>query len=90
LKFAQIAVNSLQRPLQESIMRLTIIALALLPSAALSQSAPQSAPSQSCPVGMVWNADAQNCMMAANGSSPLEGLSDHVGCKGDAAREVTS
>ncbi|MFT6076097.1 MAG: hypothetical protein ACJAZ1_003029 [Yoonia sp.] len=71
-------------------MRLIIIALVFLPSAALSQSAPQTAPSQSCPVGMDWNADAQNCMMAANGSSPLDGLSDHVGCQGDAARAVTS
>jgi hypothetical protein len=70
-------------------MRLKIIALALLPSAALSQSAPQT-PSQSCPVGMVWNAEAQNCMMAANGASPLDGLSDHVGCQGDTTRAVTS
>ena len=71
-------------------MRLMVIALVLLPGAAMSQSAPQTAPGQSCPVGMVWNADAQNCMVAANGSSPLGGLTDHVGCSGDAAREVTS
>jgi hypothetical protein len=71
-------------------MRLIIIALALLPSAAMSQSAPEAAPNQSCPVGMVWNTEAQNCMAATNGSSPLDGLSDHVGCQGEAAREVTS
>ena len=71
-------------------MRLTIIALALLPTAALSQSAPEAAPNQSCPVGMVWNAEAQTCAAAANGSTPLDGLSDHVGCESGTAREVTS
>lgn len=74
-------------------MRLTVIALCLLPCGAMAQSTPslpEAQPGQSCPVGMAWNADLQSCVQAAGGASPLDGLPGHVGCESDTARAATS
>ena len=71
-------------------MRLTVIALIMLPMSALAQDASTDAPQQSCPVGMTWDADGQSCIVAADGSSPLQELPGHVGCGKSAARQVTS
>lgn len=71
-------------------MRLTIIALSMLPFAAVAQEATDTAPTQNCPVGMVWDGAAQNCAIAANDTSPFDSLPGHVGCKGDVPRQVMS
>jgi hypothetical protein len=77
-------------------MRLTILALAMLPMAAQAQNTTVPAPtaplaqSQSCPVGMAWDTAAQSCATATDTASPMKGLSDRGGCNYGAAREVTS
>ena len=71
-------------------MRMTIIALSMLPFAAFAEGTTEADINQSCPVGMVWDGSAQNCTLASNDTSPLGGMDGHVGCHGDAAREVTS
>lgn len=77
-------------------MRLTILAFAVLPIAAHAQNAELTAPtaplaqSQSCPVGMTWDAGAQSCAVASEGTSPIQGLPGQVGCHTGTAREVMS
>lgn len=78
-------------------MRLTILAFALLPAAAYAQETtlpvPQApaAQTQSCPVGMVWDADAAACALASGGTSPINDLSIDTDCGGHTApREVMS
>lgn len=74
-------------------MRLTVLALTLLPVAAHAQDTTQPTPTeplaqaQSCPVGMAWDAGANACAMATQAASPLKSGS---GCSYGAAREVTS
>lgn len=77
-------------------MRLTILAFALLPMAATAQEATVPAPteplaqSQSCPVGMAWDAGMAACAQVTETASPLKGLGEGSGCNYGAAREVTS
>ena len=77
-------------------MRLTVLALAMLPMAAHAQNTPVPAPteplaqSQSCPVGMAWDATALACTMATDTASPMKDLSTGAGCNYGAAREVMS
>ncbi len=77
-------------------MRLTILAVALFPMAAIGQEATIPAPtepiaqSQSCATGMSWDAAAQACVEVAETASPMKGLSGGSGCNYGAAREVTS
>ncbi|MDA9980028.1 hypothetical protein N9E38_01155 [Yoonia sp.] len=77
-------------------MRLTVLALALLPIAAQAQSTTTPTPTeplaqaQSCPVGMAWNAGAGACTEATDAASPLKGLGGPSGCSHGAAREVMS
>ena len=77
-------------------MRLTVLALTLLPVAAHAQSTTLPAPtepltqSQRCPVGMAWDAGLNACAQVADKSSPLDHLGMGVGCEHGAAREVTS
>lgn len=64
-------------------MRLTIIALALLPMAAHAQSTGDAdAAPQSCPVGMVWDSGAGACTKAADGGSPFDSIPDRSNCRG--------
>ena len=71
-------------------MRHLILVLSLLPVSAFAQDASDDGAGQSCPVGMVWDGSAQSCAVASNQSTPLGGLDGHVGCHGDATREVMS
>ena len=75
-------------------MRLTVLALTLLPVAAHAQSTTLPAPteplaqSQSCPVGMTFDATAGACTMADEQvATPLKSGS---GCSYGAHREVMS
>ena len=77
-------------------MRLTVLALAMLPMAAHAQNTTLPAPtepvaqSQSCPVGTAWSEAAGACAEVADATSPMKGLSGGSGCNYGAAREVTS
>ncbi len=77
-------------------MRLTVLAVALMPMAAYAQDTTLPAPteplaqSQSCPVGMVWSDAAGACDVAGEGSSPVTDLGMPAGCEHGAAREVMS
>lgn len=78
-------------------MRLTVLAFAILPMAAHAQETTLPTPqapvgqSQSCPVGMVWDADAAACAVASGGASPINDLSIDTDCGGHVApREVMS
>ncbi len=77
-------------------MRLTVLALTLLPMAAQAQNTTVPAPSeplaqaQSCPVGMSWDAGSGACAEATDAASPLNGLSGKSGCNYGAAREIMS
>lgn len=69
-------------------MRLTLLALAMMPCTAFAQEATDQ--SQSCPVGMAWSDTAGACAEAAGANSPLDGLGTHSGCNEGATREVMS
>ncbi len=78
-------------------MRLTVLAFVLLPVAAQAEEnvmtlpTDQAAQSQSCPVGMIWNAEANACAMNVQTSRPMDRLGEPGGCASEhAAREVTS
>jgi hypothetical protein len=75
-------------------MRLTILAFALLPAVAQAQNttvvAPDTSVAQSCPVGMSWDADAQSCGLASEGTTPIDGLPGGASCHTGTAREVMS
>jgi hypothetical protein len=75
-------------------MRLTVLALTLLPIAAQAQNTATPvdplAQAQSCPVGMAWDAGAGTCAEATDTASPLKGLGGPSGCSHGAAREVMS
>ena len=77
-------------------MRLTVLALTLLPVAAQAQNTTLPTPTepvaqaQSCPVGMSWDAAAGACADMADGHSPMQALGGKSGCNYGAAREVTS
>ena len=75
-------------------MRLTVLALALLPMSAVAQDVTLPAPTepvaQSCAVGMTWDTGAQACVEAAETASPMKDLSSGSGCNYGAAREVMS
>ena len=78
-------------------MRLTVIALALLPATAFAQEAviplppEEAAQSQSCPAGMFWNTETAACTMPVQSSRPIDRMGEPGGCEsGHAAREVTS
>ena len=78
-------------------MRFTVLAFVLCPLAAQAQDttitlpADDVAQSQSCPVGMVWSAEANACAIAAQSGRPMDMLGEPGGCaSGHAAREVTS
>jgi hypothetical protein len=76
-------------------MRLTLFVLVMLPIGAQAQettSAPAAplAQSQSCPVGMAWDATAQVCAMSHDGASPMKDLSNGSNCNYSAPREVMS
>ena len=78
-------------------MRLAIIALALMPAAAMAQETtitiPPAAPvaqTQTCPQGFVWDADAGNCAVTTQSARPTDMLGEPAGCGHSAAREVTS
>lgn len=75
-------------------MRLTVLAIAMLPAAAFAQETTLPAPTepvaQSCAVGMTWDAGAQACVELAETASPMKDLSHGSGCNYGAAREVTS
>ena len=79
------------------LISLTLFAIALMPAAAVAQETTITIPtepvaqSQTCPVGFAWDADAGNCALVAQSSSPVDMLGGPAGCgKGHAAREVTS
>ena len=77
-------------------MRLTVLALTILPFAAQAQETTLPAPSeplaqsQACPVGMTWNAAAQACGIGGDATTPAQSLPGQSGCSGSMAREVTS
>ncbi len=77
-------------------MRLTALAIAMLPVGAFAQETTLPAPTepvaqaQSCPVGMTWSDTAGACADAAGATSPVNNLGDHSGCNYGAVREVTS
>lgn len=77
-------------------MRLTILALAMLPATAFAQETNVPAPtapvaqSQSCPIGMAWSDAAGACAEAVDSASPMKGLPGQGGCNHGAAREVMS
>ena len=78
-------------------MRLTVLAFVLLPVAAQAQEnvitlpTKEAAQSQSCPVGMIWNTEANACDMTVQTSRPMDRLGEPGGCSSEhAAREVTS
>lgn len=77
-------------------MRLTVLALTLLPMAATAQNTTLPAPteplaqSQSCPVGTTWDAASSACAEVTEAASPMKGLGGDSGCNYGAAREVTS
>jgi len=76
-------------------MRLTVLALTLLPFAAHAQNTTITptqplAQAQSCPVGMSWDASAGACAAATEANSPMKGLKGSSGCSYGAAREVMS
>ena len=77
-------------------MRLTVLALAMLPVTAFAQETTLPAPtepvaqSQGCPVGMAWDDAAGACAAAANASSPLKSMGGQSGCSHNATREITS
>lgn len=73
-------------------MRLTVLALAMLPAAAFAQNTTLPAPtepvaqSQTCPAGTAWDANAGACASTSQSAVPAMGS----GCSFSAAREVTS
>jgi len=69
-------------------MRLTVLALTLLPFAAQAQSTTDQ--TQTCPVGMTWDGAAGACTMANEAGSLLDGLKERSGCSHGANREVMS
>ncbi|MEM8538527.1 MAG: hypothetical protein AAGF56_11795 [Pseudomonadota bacterium] len=80
-------------------MRLTVLALALLPAAAHAQSTTLPAPTpaeplaqtQSCPAGTSWDASAGACAEMSEVASPLKATGSHSGCSyGATARDVMS
>ena len=77
-------------------MRLTLFALAMLPLGAQAQETTTPAPveplaqSQSCPVGMAWDATAQACAMSHDSASPMNDLPAGSDCNYGAPREVMS
>ncbi|MFO8127457.1 hypothetical protein [Yoonia sp.] len=74
-------------------MRLTVLALAMLPMAAFAQNTTLPAPTepvaqgQSCPAGTAWSDAAGACAAVTEAATPANGKS---GCGYSAAREVTS
>ena len=77
-------------------MRLTVLAIAMLPLEAFAQETTLPAPTeptaqaQSCPVGMTWSDTAGACADVAGATSPVNDLGGHSGCNYGAAREITS
>ena len=79
------------------LMRLAVIAFALLPVAAQAQDTTITLPtepaaqSQSCPAGMVWNGDLNACALPVQATRPIDRMGEPGGCSSEhAAREVTS
>ena len=74
-------------------MRLTLLALALLPAAAQAQNTTTPvaplAQTQSCPAGSVWDAGAGACATATDAGKTHNAMGGS-GCSYSAAREVTS
>ena len=78
-------------------MRLSILAFMCLPVAGFAEETiitlPEvnAAQSQSCPVGMTWNAESGACAMEAQSGRPTDMLGEPGGCASQhATREVTS
>ena len=77
-------------------MRLTLFALVMLPLGAQAQETKLPAPvaplaqSQSCPVGMAWDATAQACAMSHDSASPMNDLPGGSDCNYGANREIMS
>ncbi len=73
-------------------MRLTVLAFAMLPMAAVAQNTTLPNPtepvaqSQTCPAGTAWDAGAGACTTTSQSATPAQGS----GCSHGAAREVTS
>ena len=76
-------------------MRLTVLALALLPAAAQAQTATTPTPtepvaqSQSCPAGSAWDAGTGACAILSDANKSRNAMGGS-GCSHSAAREVTS
>ena len=76
-------------------MRLTVLALALLPAAAQAQNATTPAPTeplaqtQSCPAGSAWDAGTGACAVLSDAGKTHNAMGGS-GCSYSAAREVTS
>lgn len=76
-------------------MRLTILAIAMLPMGAYAQNATEDAlitplqNNQSCAIGMVWDSGSQSCVTSEQTATPLQGLPEQHDC-GSAPRSVTS
>lgn len=76
-------------------MRLTVLALALLPAAAQAQNTTAPAPVvplaqvQSCPAGSAWDAGAGACAVLSEAGKTHDAMGG-IGCSYSAAREVTS
>ncbi|MEO1640646.1 MAG: hypothetical protein AAFU41_15500 [Pseudomonadota bacterium] len=77
-------------------MRLTVLALTLLPFAAQAQTAPTPAPdptvaqTQSCPAGTAWDAASGACAAVSETATPAAGMGGHAGCGFSAGRELSS
>ena len=77
-------------------MRLTVLAVTMLPMGAFAQETTLPAPteplaqSQTCAIGTAWDATAQTCVEMTETASPLKDLPGRSGCNHGAAREVTS
>jgi hypothetical protein len=77
-------------------MRLTVLALAMLPMAATAQNTTLPSPtapvvqSQTCPAGTAWDAGAGACAAVSQSATPVEGFGGPSDCSHSAAREVTS
>lgn len=75
-------------------MRLTVIALVMLPVAAQAQNTTITLPTapvaqtQTCPAGFVWNGAAGACAIPTDADATHAG--GKMGCGYSAAREVTS
>jgi hypothetical protein len=77
-------------------MRLTVLALAMLPMAATAQNTTLPNPtapvaqSQTCPAGTAWDAGTGACAAVSQSATPVEGFGGPSDCSHSAAREVTS